>query len=69
MLVGRNDITEFGLTEGKKNMKTIRDVEGAVTPIYVTGPRRHAVDLGQHDHPPGGVNFGAVEAHSSLSRN
>jgi hypothetical protein len=32
--VGRPDITELGITEGKKNMKIIRDVEGALAPIH-----------------------------------
>lgn len=59
--VGRPDITEFGLTEGKKNAKVIRDVEGALAPIH--GPLVEAAmpwTSANYRTAPGGVEFGAV---------
>ena len=59
--VGRPDITEFGLTEGKKNAKIIRDAEGALAPIH--GPLVEASMPWTSDNyitAPGGVDFAAV---------
>lgn len=59
--VGRPDITESGLTEGKKNMKIIRDVEGALAPEH--GPKVEAAmpwTSANFVTAPGGVDFGAV---------
>ena len=59
--VGRGDITQFGLTEGKKNMKIIRDVEGSLAPTYA--PQVEAAmpwTSANMITAPGGVDFGAV---------
>ena len=59
--VGRPDITEFGLTEGKKNAKIIRDVEGVLAPIH--GPLVEAAMPWTSDNyvtAPGGVDFAAT---------
>jgi hypothetical protein len=59
--VGRPDITEFGLTTGKTNMGSLRNIEGILTPQYADQveaamPWTSANFL----TAPGGVEFGAA---------